>query len=494
MDEDGSIQVSNNEMVERFTLAFNSIISDRAKLSKLLGKSFNGKRDYYDKLGYKKELNFDDYWTKYDRGDIAKVVIDRPVDKTWKNNPTIKEKGKAEDDETKTVFEKDIAKVINNTKLYNKLKRADKLASIGRYGVIFIGTNELKLDKDNSVNNYLKKPLEKGCLSGPEDILYLSVFSEKSAEIKEWETDPTNKRFGLPKTYEINFAGENPPEGFNPNKQLVHYSRVIHIAEELLENEVLSRPKLKNVWNRLEDLIKVVGGGAESYWRNARNKYHADIQENRTVDKNKMREQVDEMIHDLRDFIGTDGVDIKKLGADLADPKNPFEVIISCISAVTGIPQRILLGSERGELASSQDESNFLSTISERRVNYINPMVLEPLIDKFIWLGAVSEPSKQEEEGKGYELEWPSLYEKDEIEEQKENSEIAKNIAKAIKDFVSGNGELVMPYAEFREVVLKLAAEIDPKYEITEDDLIDDILDELDPEVREQFEKSKEGA
>ncbi|PRX18118.1 hypothetical protein BX659_14624 [Orenia metallireducens] len=85
MDEDSSIQVSNNEMVERFTLAFNSIISDRAKLSKLLGKSFGGKRDYYDKLGYKKELNFDDYWTKYDRGDIAKVVIDRPVDKTWKD-------------------------------------------------------------------------------------------------------------------------------------------------------------------------------------------------------------------------------------------------------------------------------------------------------------------------------------------------------------------------------------------------------------------------
>jgi hypothetical protein len=56
---------------------------ERLGLANKMGLSFNGARDIYDVFGYKKNLDWQDFWLKYLRQDIAKRVIDYPADSTW---------------------------------------------------------------------------------------------------------------------------------------------------------------------------------------------------------------------------------------------------------------------------------------------------------------------------------------------------------------------------------------------------------------------------
>ena len=51
---------------------------------------------------------------------------------------------------------------------------------------------------------------------------------------------------------------------------LVHASRVIHVAEDILDDEVYGIPRLEPLYNYLDDLLKVVGGSAEMFWLDAK--------------------------------------------------------------------------------------------------------------------------------------------------------------------------------------------------------------------------------
>ena len=74
------------------------------------------------------------------------------------------------------------------------------------------------------------------------------------------------------------------------------------------------------------------------------------------------------------------------------------------ISAASGIPLRIMTGSERGELASTQDDGNWASRIEERQLHFAEPMILRPLIDRLIELRALPEPSDGEYQLNDYRL------------------------------------------------------------------------------------------
>jgi hypothetical protein len=86
------------------------------------------------------------------------------------------------------------------------------------------------------------------------------------------------------------------------------------------------------------------------------------------------------------------GVDVKTLGSDVADFSGPVKAIIELISAATGIPQRILMGSERGELASSQDATNWNDRIRDRRTLWAQPYVVRPFVNRLISVNALPKP------------------------------------------------------------------------------------------------------
>lgn len=117
----------------------------------------------------------------------------------------------------------------------------------------------------------------------------------------------------------------------------------------------------------------------------------------------------------LRDFndeleksIITRGVEINRLGSDVADLRGPSAAIMDQIAATIGIPQRILMGSERGQLASKNDQTNFDDRVMDRRRVFCGPGVARKFIDRMIELGVLPEP-------KEYEIDWP---EKDDMDQK----------------------------------------------------------------------------
>ena len=153
----------------------------------------------------------------------------------------------------------------------------------------------------------------------------------------------------------------------------------------------------------------MVGASGEAYWRAARPRYHLNIQKDYAggLDpglRDQMAEELAKLLHGWQDFIRTSGTDLNQLSPGIADPRGPVEVVIDLIASASGIPKRILLGSERGELASSQDATEWAHRVAERQRAHAEPVLVRPMIDRLIEAGVMPEPS-----GGEYEVAWPDI-------------------------------------------------------------------------------------
>ncbi|KAB2865483.1 MAG: DUF1073 domain-containing protein, partial [Anaerolineae bacterium] len=229
-----------------------SILGDRLAIGRH-GTQFNGDRDYYEILGYPREVTTEDYLTKFDRDALGGRIVEFPSEETWRDTPTIKD-GRDKEATDNTKFCDAWSDLAERLRVYHYCQRVDTLAGIGRFGVLLIG-----------VAGSGDLTAEVKAVRGPDAIIYLRPYSEKSVTVKEFETDPGNPRYGLPRLYTIamtDLVGTGAT--LNARNQDVHWSRVIHVAEGLLENEVYGRPRLQRVMNLLDDVLKVVGGSAEA--------------------------------------------------------------------------------------------------------------------------------------------------------------------------------------------------------------------------------------
>lgn len=394
-----------------------SALASRASLAKRAGLQFGDDRDVFQTLGYKDEIRFRDYLSKYLRQDVAGAIVDKVSKTTWRRDPQVREVG-IEDD---TDFTSAVDEMADQTGLWAKLERADRLAGIRHYSVVLIGSTK---------GTDLTAPITEDGLGGPEDIGFFSVFREDHAEIKRFDGDPTSPRFGLPEEYELTLFGEraDKPEGIDDTVR-VDWSRVIHVVEDPVEDEVFGLPRLERVFNLLDDLMKIVGSSSEIYYKQVAGILWAQLREDFKAtddDLEDLEDDLQDALHELERLLMTGGLeDIGWVKPDqIPDPSAPFEVIKQLLAAATGIPQRILFGSERGELASSQDQASWFGLIAERQEQFAEPTVVRPLIDRLVDAGALPPPGSD-----GYEVVWPSLFELPETEK----SEIRERNARAVK-------------------------------------------------------------
>lgn len=400
-----------------------------------LGLSFAGARDMYTILGYSKNLKPDDYFQVYRRQDIASRIIRAFPQATWRGNPKIVEG----DDEKETEFEKAIQSLDDNMGLWAYCERADRLCGIGRYSILILGVND---------GAELSEPLERA-----NQINWLKAVKEVNADVAEWNTDAMSEDFGKPLIYNVTFGDAASKTGSSVSKK-VHVSRVIHIAEFLEEDEVFGTPRLESVFNRLQDLEKVVGGSAEMFWLGARNGLKATADKDASLrpdDIADLKQQMEDYQHSIRRTLAAQGVNIDSLGGQTPDPSGNVDTILDLIAGAVGVPKRILIGSERGELASTQDETNWIARIDERRVNFAEPTIIRPLLKRLMDLGVI--PLSKE-----YRVEW----EKQDGLSAKDRAEIGKIKAEALATYSNAVGAAqIVPETEFRELVLEFEAEPD---------------------------------
>jgi hypothetical protein len=404
-----------------------SEIFNRLNFARAHGQTFEGNRDLYAAFGYKKDLTIEDYRSRYERGDIAARIIEAKPDDTWRGGAELIE---IEDPEKITTFEQAFIDLDERLNIWSHFHRADILAGIGEYSVILLGTV-------GKLEDELPKTLK------PENLLFLQPLTQANMAIKEedLESDPENVRFGWPKFYTLTNVN-----GIKQDRK-VHWTRVIHVADNVLESLLYGQPKLKRIWNRLDDLDKVAGGGSEAFF----NRANGGIVFNKDPDvkwpttepaksaaEKAMADELDEYQHGMRRFLRLQGVDATRLGSDVADFKSPVAGIIELISAATGIPQRILMGSERGELASSQDATNWGERIKNRRTQFAFPYVIKQFVERCITHGILPKPAK-------YEVRWPELMSLD----MGQKSDIAVKISKVNQQ----QGEIVVTTDEIRDRV-----------------------------------------
>lgn len=406
----------------------------------LNGSTHQGKRDLYKIFGYKETLGPADYAFKFKRGDIAARIVTAYPDAVWGNPPEILDDP---DNHDMTPFETACVDLFTNMRLWSYLYRSDVLSCLGRYSIILLGYSG-----GTAANT---KP------SANSEIRYLAAYGEANVRVQTWVKDITDERFGKPLTYMLNVADmgqgkyetQSTPNTPNGGREVeVHYSRVLHIAEGLLDNEVYGTPILERVYNRLEDLEKVVGGGAEIYWMNSRGGLNLNADKDAKIaNPEQLTKEAEDYVNQLTRILKTQGMDVNAIQFASPSPMEPFEVIIALLSGSTGIPKRILLGSEEGKLASTQDEDNWLSRVKERRTKHNEPNQLRPLLDLFIEIGMLPKPK----DGK-YVVKWPDLI----TTSEKDQADIAVKIAQAISAYVNAPGaDLILTPKQFVVEILK---------------------------------------
>ena len=443
-----------------------SELTNRAIFASKLGVQFDGVRDVYKALGYKTTLDFDDYFARYTRQEIAKAIIDRPVKVTWQGPLYLVESNEPED----TAFENTWKALDRKVGMKTVFTRVDRLTGIGRYGVLLLGLDDV------SSNEGFAKPVA----PGKRKLLYMKPFSEKNAPILRYADKPSDPRYGMPLFYGLQITD---PASKSSSTVNVHYSRIIHIVDGNLESEIFGTPRLESVFNRLMDIEKIVGGDAEMFWRSARPGFKGNVKDDYTMTtkaKDALLNQLDEYEHDLRRFLVNEGVDVEALEQTIADPKSHFDVQIACICAEKGIPIRVLMGSERGELASSQDTTEWLSFVQSRREDFAEPHIVRPTVDRLIKYGILPNP------GEDYTVAWQDLFSISE----KSRVEIGKGRANALREYTySPMAQAVLPPDAFLEICLGLTQEQITLVDAMRNKQMNDESDELMDIVKSMLDK-----
>jgi hypothetical protein len=410
---------------------------------------------------YPEEPTPSDYQKLYDRLGPATRVVQVYPRECWQVQPTVYED---EDPDVVTTFEEawdELGQGLRSDRsfyqdeagspVWEYLLRADELSGVGQYGAILLGLNDgLPLNEpaqfvgpaatilrdpkgkalDEPTQNYRRKLLgskkpgarRKGLKAPPAPhkarltfnqpagqgrrLTFIRIFPETAATISKFDEDLSSPRFGQPTEYTLTFASPVEVEGRSVNSSTVHWTRIIHIADNLAANEIYGVPRQRPVFNNLLDLRKLYGGSAEMYWRGAFPGYALESLPQFGTEVDYDEEKINSMMFrwasGLQRHLLLTGLSMKGLSPQVVDPRSQIEVHIEAICIQLGIPVRVFKGTERGELASSQDDAAWNDRLRQRQSGYLTPRLIVPFVDRLIALGVLPAPA-------GYSVWWPDL-------------------------------------------------------------------------------------
>lgn len=461
----------------------NVFLRGRAEVMAKVGTTFGGDRRVYEVFGWPLDPTYLTYEHLYQRGGIAKRIVQAYPQAAWRSQPTISEDG---DPGTETAFELDWMELVESRLVYHYLMRANTMARLGEYSVLFMGFN------DGATAEQLDQPV--GAVRGatPRDrLLYLKPYHQTAVQVLLWDEDPSSERFGQPNVYQLQYQTPLIGNKLSQRTFRVHHTRVIHIAEDVLEDDLAGQPCLQAVLNMLLDLEKTCGASAEAFFQQwppgmtMKADKDANIDTTQFQDGEAGQQMIQDFIHGFKRWLILQGIEINSLQPALGDPSKVTDVLIELIAGTTGIPKRILLGSERGELSSEQDETNWNKRIEEYQQNWAEPFLLRPFIDSMIAKGVIKAPGG---EGK-YDVEWK---ESTALGEQV-RAEIAQKKAAAIAAYASAPGAVeVVPQDVFLSEVMGFSEEVVEKCQERLEDMWDKDLEEMNPSEPELPEQGQQ--
>jgi uncharacterized protein len=441
------------------------------------GLTHQGKRDLYHSAGYPRVLTVGHYRAEFQRGGVAERLVEIYPRAVWASGPISVFEN--EDPDIITPFESQFDQLATRLSLWEKMRRAHTLAGLGHYSILLIGVAQ---DKD------LSKPLTKVLPSATSAarVLYIKPFAEDRAQIETLEDNPADPRYGQPLTYRIKMGGvsEIHQDGYShiltnssAKEIIVHWTRVIHFAQGLLEDEIYGVPFLRSIFNYLIDLQKIVSAGGEGAWNRADPGLQFDLDPEFpfSVDGGKdgnptfedvtedLRVQIQERQDNLRKDLMTSGVTVKELQTPVQNFGSNADSVISLICATKRIPQNTFKGAEEGKLQSIKDRNNWNDAVG-MEMNTVGTTHVRALIDRLIEHGYLIRPAE-------YQLSWPIVRDLTELEK----ATLIESLARANVNQAKATGEVVYDSNEMREKVGD-----GPRIELDDDLPIDDEDDDED--------------
>lgn len=398
------------------------------------GLTHDENRDLYDIFGYKLTPTFEDFYGVYSRQDIAKRIVDGIARSCWREGATIK-------DGEEKYAEKEMEILVNSLQIFRFLERADILNRIGSYSLLYIGV------PDGSSNP--SEPLGMAPASQLKDI-YFQPYAEDGCSIQQYDSDPASRRFNHPLLYNANVINRTN-EAVVSTARLVHWTRIVHLAEGALDADTAGVSTLKDIFNRLIDLDKIVGGAAEAYFRNSKGKFAIEADKEfkgRITEEAKaaISEELTAYTNQYQEFVRIWGQHINPLNTPHADPTGSFQATLQLISGAKRIPMRILTGVGSGQLAGNEDKASYNQLISDRQNQECSFWLLR-LLEILIEAGLMPEPKET------LSVEWPINAVLSELEE----SQVAASKTAALVAYGNSFGAAeIVPEKQFVEEILGL--------------------------------------
>lgn len=405
------------------------------------------RRDIDDECGFPKGMvPLETYQRLWERHAIAARVVEVMPKETWQVTPMVYDD---DDPETVTPFEKAWDELSNQLQgedsyyrdeegsiVWEYLLRLDVMSGIGQYGVLLLGFDD---------GADLSQPVTKA-----KRLTYLRVFHEGQAQVTRLVDDRTSVRYGHPEAYSLMFHDARDGQaliGGQTTLSNVHWSRVIHVADNLATNEVWGVPRMRPVLNNLLGLEKLYAGSPEMYWKGAfpglSFETHPTVGGDAALDTDGLRATIENYMNGLQRYLALTGMSAKTLSPQVVDPTPQINTQIDAICIKLGMPKRVFMGSERGELASSQDDDAWNDRLRARQRIHVTPRVVVPFVNRLINVGVLPTP-------KGFTVEWPNL---DSLSEG-DKADLAVKKTQALAQYVGGNVRSVIPEADYLTEVL----------------------------------------
>lgn len=392
----------------------------------------------------------------YDREGIATRVVNVYPDECWSVFPELYE----DEASSITPFEAAWNELLEDPNLnpWHYLHRADGLSGIGSFGILLLGFDD---------GGSLADPVPGITATGERDpnskkenkLLFMRAFDQTLVQVLSYETDTSNPRYGQPLFYNVKFsdplllAASVTPTQMDYKITMVHWTRVVHLADNRMSSEVFGVPRMQPVLNRLFDLRKILGGSGEMFWRGAMPGWAfetpPELGTDVEVDDATLQDQMEAWANGLQRYIALTGMTAKSLAPQVSPPGPHVEEQLRAISTTIGTPMRIFQGSEAGHMASQQDAETWNRRLKKRQEVYIDPKVIRPFVNRLIAAGTLP-PTKKK--GKYY-IWWNDLNAMS--DEQK--ASVALKKAQTLFQYVSGKCETIMPVPEFLTLILGMA-------------------------------------
>jgi hypothetical protein len=345
------------------------------------------KHNYKKDFGWPEHVGFKNFFGMYQRNGLAKAAVHKTATKTWEDWPKLVNDSSDRNNDS----EKAVMRHLRKLRAWQKMAEADRRAMVGGYSALILRFADGR-----------KPEQPVGPLTGIVSLVEIVPAWAEQIVVSEWDTDVMSETYGQPKMFQFNEMelSENRQINGKVRSFMVHPSRVVIWSSD---GTVYGRSLLEAGYNDLIDMEKIKGAGGEGFWKNAKAAPVLEVDKDANLREmatamgveedgilEAMNKQVENYSKGFDNVLMVQGIQAKPMNVQLSVPESFFMVALMSYAASVEMPLKILVGSQSGERASTEDAREWAQTTNARRVNFVMPLIeafIERLVEANVLVG-----------------------------------------------------------------------------------------------------------